>query len=434
MSYSRQQALQAVLMGMGLPYLELTADKNKAEAPRRLGAVFFGNGVNPHEWWAKGSGSSMELSKSLQPLSPVKNKMIYFKGLWNPTSVEGKGGHYPKMNVLSGAKVKQTTTDIEVGTSMDQAVARSLKGKTLLPSLVLGTEGPGISGDQGFSSMYSSYISWSSKNRPSSKELNPRQAFDRLFSNAKEFKKKRSILDAVLKDSKRLQSHLSVTDKMKLDEFEVSIRELEQRMENADKVANDSSLWQPNPPKNMMDRPGVMVPGFVDDYLRMMFDIMTLAYQMNKTQVATFMMNNDLSGMNFSHIEGIKGGSHQVSHHTNRPDLLAIYQKINQHVVMLYSEFLQKLDKIQEGERTLLDNSMILLCSSLWDGNAHDSKQLPVLLAGQGGGSIRSGQSLDFSGKQEERKMCRLHLALMQKMGMKIDSFGDATEAMKEIS
>jgi len=434
MSYSRQQALQAVLMGMGLPYLELTADKNKAEAPRRLGAVFFGNGVNPHEWWAKGSGSSMELSKSLQPLSPVKNKMIYFKGLWNPTSVEGKGGHYPKMNVLSGAKVKQTTTDIEVGTSMDQAVARSLKGKTLLPSLVLGTEGPGISGDQGFSSMYSSYISWSSKNRPSSKELNPRQAFDRLFSNAKEFKKKRSILDAVLKDSKRLQSHLSVTDKMKLDEFEVSIRELEQRMENADKVANDSSLWQPNPPKNMMGRPGVMVPGFVDDYLRMMFDIMTLAYQMNKTQVATFMMNNDLSGMNFSHIEGIKGGSHQVSHHTNRPDLLAIYQKINQHVVMMYSEFLQKLDKIQEGERTLLDNSMILLCSSLWDGNAHDSKQLPVLLAGQGGGSIRSGQSLDFSGKQEERKMCRLHLALMQKMGMKIDSFGDATEAMKEIS
>ena len=434
MKISRQQALKAVAATLGLPYLEMTAEQRKRQAPRRLGIVFFGNGVNPHHWWAKGDGSQMELSKSLSPLEPIKDQLIYFNGLWNPTSVEGKGGHFPKMNVLSGAKVKQTTTDIEVGTSMDQVVAHHLKGKTLLPSLVLGTEGPGYNGDQGFSSMYSSYISWSSKNRPTSKELNPRNAFDRLFNTGAGLKKKLSILDAVLEDSKRLSGHLSAADRYKLDEYQSSIRELEQRMENADKVSNNSTRWQPEKLKHVMARPATTKPGFIDDYLRLMFDIMVLAYQTNKTQVATFMMNNDLSNVNFSHVDGINGGSHQVSHHTNRPDKLEMYQKINQHIVSLWSEFLQKLNLIQEGERTLLEHSMILLCSSLHDGNIHDSRQIPVLLAGRGGGSIRSGQSIDLYQKEEENKMCRLHLALMQHMGMKINSFGDADSPMTEMS
>lgn len=434
MNISRQQALQAVALTLGLPYLEMKADQNKGQAPRRLGAVFFGNGVNPHDWWAKGQGAQMELSKSLSPLAPVKDQLIYFKGLWNRASTEGKGGHYPKMNVLSGAKVKQTTTDIEVGTSMDQAVAQHLKGQTLLPSLVLGTEGPRYGGDQGFSGMYSSYISWSSKNRPTSKELNPRQVFDRLFATGQGLKKKRSILDAVLKDTKRLNVHLSSSDKLKLDEFQSSIRELELRMENAEKLRNDASRWRPVVPKEMMARPAEMVPGFIDDYMNMMFDIITLAYQMDKTRVATFMMTNDLSNVNFSHVDGINGGSHEMSHHTNRPDKLATYQKINQHMIGLWSQFLQKMNAIQEGERTLLENSMILMCSSLYDGNAHDSKQLPVLLAGRGGGSIKSGQVIDLIEKQEEKKMCRLHLALMQRMGMKVSSFGDANAPMSEIS
>jgi hypothetical protein len=376
----------------------------------------------------------MELSKSLSPLAPVKDQLIYFKGLWNPSSTEGKGGHYPKMNVLSGSKVKQSTTNIEVGTSMDQAVAQYLRGQTLLPSLVLGTEGPWYGGDQGFSGMYSSYISWSSKNRPTSKELNPRQAFDRLFTTGQGLKKKRSILDAVLKDTKRLNTHLSSSDKHKLGEFQSSIRELELRMENAEKLRNDASRWKPAPPQEMMARPAEIKPEFIDDYMNMMFDIMVLAYQMDKTRVATFMMTNDLSSVNFSHVPGIDGGSHQISHHTNRADKLAMYQKINQHMVGLWSQFLQKLNAIQEGERTLLENSMILMCSSLYDGNAHDSKQLPVLLAGRGGGSIRSGQSIDLSTKQEEKKMCRLHLALMQRMGMKAQNFGDANAPMEEIA
>lgn len=433
MKLSRQQALQAVALSLGLPYLEMKADQTKGQAPRRLGAVFFGNGVNPNEWWAKGQGAQMQLSKSLSPLAPIKDQLIYFNGLWNPASTKGKGGHYPKMNVLSGAMVKQTTTNIEVGTSMDQAVAQHLKGQTLLPSLVLGTEGPRYGGDQGFSGMYSSYISWSSKNRPTTKELNPRQAFDRLFASGQGLKKKRSILDAVLKDTKRLNAHLSASDQHKLGEFQSSIRELELRMENAEKLLHDASRWKPVPPKEMMARPAEIKPEFIDDYMNMMFDIMALAYQTDKTRVATFMMTNDLSNVNFSHVPGIDGGSHQMSHHTNRPDKLEMYQKINQHMVGLWSRFLQKLNGIQEGERTLLENSMILMCSSLYDGNAHDSKQLPVLLAGRGGGSIKSGQSIDLINKQEEKKMCRLHLALMQRMGMQVGSFGDADAPMMEI-
>ena len=156
---------------------------------------------------------------------------------------------------------------------------------------------------------------------------------------------------------------------------------------------------------------------------------MVLALQMDRTRVVTNMMTNDLSQMNFSHLGGISGGQHEISHHANNPDKLEMYQRINQHCIGLWSDALQKMQGIQEGERTLLENSMVMFCSSLMDGNAHDSTQLPILLAGGGGGSIKSGRHLDFSG-QEDRRLCRLHLAMMERMGVHLDHFGDADKAM----
>ena len=164
-----------------------------------------------------------------------------------------------------------------------------------------------------------------------------------------------------------------------------------------------------------------------------LMDIMILAFQTNKTRVASYMMSNDLSNMRFSNLDKVKGGQHELSHHANNPKQLDMYQQVNQHFVQIWSDGLQKMHAINEGERSLLENSMIMFCSSLWDGNAHDSKQLPVILAGGGGGTIRGGRHINYTGR-EDRKLCRLHLALMDRMGVPLDRFGDADAPMSELS
>jgi hypothetical protein len=432
---SRRTVLKGVGATIALPWLETFAapvGKKVATAPRRLGVVFMGNGVNPEHWWAKNGDKGLELSKSLQPLTPIKNKLLAFEGLWNPTSVAGPGGHYPKMNVLSGLKVKQTTTDVEIGTTMDQVVAQQVGRNSQIPSLVLGTESPRYATDVGYTALYSAYVSWTSPTTPAPKEIYPQLAFDRLFGSNKHRAHDKSILDAVMTDAGSLKNQLSNRDRNKLDEYLTSVRELEQRIDRSAKIEAAADGWKPTLVKPNMPRPGREIPTHVDEHLRLMFDLMVLAFQTNKTRVATYMMTNDLSNMNFSHLGGIRGGQHEISHHAGNPKQLEMYHRINQHCVKLWSESLQKMHAINEGERSLLDNSMILFLSSLWDGNAHDSKQLPVLLAGGGGGTIKGGRHLDFTGR-EDRKLCRLHLALMDRMGIRLDQFGDADTPMSEL-
>jgi hypothetical protein len=409
---------------MALPWLETFAESTTA--PRRLAVVFMGNGVNPHHWWAKAGSQGLDLSPTLSPLAPVKDQLLVFKGLWNPSSVAGPGGHYPKMNLLSGLKVKQTTSDVAIGTTMDQLVARTIGRQTPVPSIALGTEGPRYFTDNGYTSLYSAYLSWSTPTTPLPKEIYPQLAFDQLFADGKKRKHDASILDAVLADAKSLTGQLSSPDKHKLDEYLTSVRELELRVAQ---TAPEATGWKPSLEKPNMARPDEGLPKLPDDHLRLMMDIMVLALQMDRTRVVTNMMTNDLSQMNFSHLGGISGGQHELSHHANNPDRLSMYQKVNQHCVQLWSEALQKMNAIQEGERTLLENSMVMFCSSLMVGNAHDSSQLPILLAGRGGGSIKSGRHLDFSG-QEDRRLCRLHLAIMERMGLYLERFGDADKAM----
>jgi hypothetical protein len=404
-------------------------------APRRAAVVFMGNGVNPHHWGATSTPGGMQLADSLRPLEPLKDKLLVFKGLWNPSTVDGPGGHYPKMNLLSGLKVKQTTTDVQVGVTVDQIMAREIGRATPVPSLVLGTEGPGYSTDSGYTQLYSAYISWSSPTTPAPKEITPQLAFDQLFDDGSKRLRDRSVLDLVAGDAKGLRKFLSARDAHKLDEYLSSVRELEQRIERAEAFSQKETGgtgWQPSVKTPTFARPAAGIPAHPDEHMRLMLDILVLAFQMDRTRVATLMLNNDLSGMNFGHLGGIKGGLHELSHHANDPARLAMYQKANEHHVQLWAEALTKMQQTQEGERTLLDNSMILFCSSLMDGNAHDSRQLPVLLAGGGGGTLRGGRCLDYS-QEKNRNLCRLHLALMERMGVRMERFGDADTALTDL-
>ena len=437
MNTTRRKFLRGTGVALGLPWLESvsvfgaeTAKQNVA--PRRLGVCFTGNGVNPHHWGAKMGANGIEFADSLRPLEPIKNQVAVFTGLWNPTTIEGEGGHYPKMNVLCGLRVKKTTTDVEVGTTMDQIVAAHAGRNTPVPSIVLGTERPSYATDSGFTSIYSAYISWSTPTTPAPKEIFPQQAFDQLFDDGSKRQRDKSILDLVLDDAKGLRTRLSQRDSRKLDEYLTSVREIELRVEQAEKISQvetGGKGWQPSVKTPTLGRPEAGIPASSEDHLRIMFDILLLAYQMDRTRVATFMLNNDLSNMRFPSLDGVSSGIHELSHHANDETRLAHYQKVNEFQVKLWSEFLQKMAATNEGERSLLDNSMILLTSSLMDGNAHDSKQLPVVLAGGGGGTIKGGQAYDLSA-DPNRKLCRLHLALMDRMGVRVDRFGDAENAL----
>ncbi|MBB5032868.1 DUF1552 domain-containing protein [Prosthecobacter vanneervenii] len=437
MNLSRRKFLRGSGIALGLPWLEsinsfgADAVKNNT-APRRLAVCFTGNGVNPHHWGATQGAGGMEFMKTLSPLEPIKKHISVFKGLWNPTTVEGEGGHYPKMNVLCGLKVKKTTTDVEVGTTMDQLVAAQTGKFTPVPCVVLGTERPSYSTDSGFTSIYSAYISWSTPTTPAPKEIFPQQAFDQLFDDGSKRKRDKSILDLVMQDAGALKPKLSQRDKQKLDEYLTSVREIEQRVELAEKISQAETRgagWQPTVKVPTLARPGSGIPTSSEDHLRLMFDIMLLAFQMDRTRVATFMMNNDLSNMRFPSLDGISGGIHELSHHANDEHRLDMYQRVNQHQVKLWGEFLTKMQATNEGERTLLENSMVMLTSSLFDGNAHDSRQLPVVLAGNGGGTIQAGRFHDLSA-DPNRKMCRLHIALMDRMGLHVGHFGDAENAL----
>lgn len=445
---SRRMFLRGAGVALGLPWLESMnawgstlpgkagAAAAKTGAPRRFAAVFMGNGVNPHHWGATNGPGGMELMKTLSPLEALKQHVLVLKGLWNPTTVMGPGGHYPKMNVLSGLTVKQTTTDVQVGTTMDQLMAGEIGRNTPVPSIVLGTEPPMYSTDSGFTSIYSAYISWSSPTTPAPKEIFPQQAFDQLFDDGSKRRRDKGVLDTVLADANALRSKVSNRDAQKLDEYFTSVRELEQRIERADqisKVETNGAGWQPSVTSPTFPRPKAGIPSDIAEHLRLQLDIMVLAFQMDRTRIATMMLNNDLSQANFGFLGNIRGGQHELSHHAGNAERLDMYQRVNEYHVQLFAEALQKMADTNEGERSLLDNSMILFCSSLWDGNAHDSKQLPVLLAGGGGGTIKGGRMLDYS-KDENRKLCRLHLSVMERMGVRMQKFGDADAPLQELA
>lgn len=426
---SRRTVLRGLGATLTLPWLESVAwargERSDSKPPIRFGTLVFANGVNPYEWWAKESGSDMELSPTLQPLAPHTSDITILRELhvFNNTS----GPHWPLFsNMLSGAQFKPTLVP-QGAESIDQVIAAHTGRHTTVPSLVLAVE-PAESGLRGgVPSIYYGTVSWSSPNTPIPPEIYPRAVFDRLFDTSG-LLRDRSVLDAVLEQTKGIERDLSATDRQKLDEFATSVRELERRIERA---ASDNRLegWRPSLKKPDLNRPPESLPQDVRDHMKMMLDLLLLAWRMDKTRVATLIFNRDVSHMKFGFLDGVLNDQlHGISHHKEDPKKLASYQKINQFHVEQFAYLLSRMKQIDEGGgTTLLDNVILLFGSNMFNGDSHDGRNLPLVLAGHGGGQLAGGRVLDFTEKPEEQqRACNLYLTIAQLMGVNIRRFGDS--------
>ncbi len=429
--FSRRTFLRGVGVTMALPWMESlnvwgdtgTATKPASDAPVRLAVLFAGNGFHTQEWWAKGEGANLELGKVLAPLHDVREKLLFIRGLYNEQALKGNIHSSQTGNLLSGAPLA-SGGEIKSGTSIDQFLAQTYGRSTKVPSLVLGCEKSNPSVHKNYSMIYSSHISWSSPTTPTPLELYPALAFDRLFKDEVQ-KGDQSVLDAVLSDAGDLRRQISNADQRKLDEYLDSVRDVEQRIANAGKQG-ELQGWRPTLDKPNIPRPPEGIPQNIADHMRLMCDILVLGFQTDTTRITTLKLNNDHSSLRFPHL-GVDYMIHHLLSHSDTADWL----KVNQFFIEQLAYIAKKLDTIQEGDRTALDNSMLMLCSSMMTGS-HDATQLPVVMVGRGGGKIQTGKVLDYR-NQPNRQMCRLYLSMMNKMGIQRDSFGDATEALAEV-
>ena len=429
--FSRRTFLRGLGVSMALPWMEsvpvwgdraAAAVKNSSQAPVRLAVLFSGNGFRSDEWWAKGAGRQMELGQVLMPLADFREKLLFVRGLYNEEALKGNIHSSQTGNLLSGAPLA-SGGEIRSGTSIDQVVAQQYGHSTKVPSLVLGCErsNPGI--HKNYSMLYSSHISWSSPTTPTPLELYPALAFDRLFKDSVQ-KADKSVLDAVLSDANRFRRNISSADQHKLDEYLNSVREVERRIERAGSIG-EMQGWRPTLDKPNVPRPPDGIPQNLAEHMRLMCDILVLGFQTDTTRVSTLKLNNDHSYLLFRHLD-VDVGHHELSH---RDD--ADYLRVNQFFLEQFAYIARKLDAIQEGERTALDNSMLMYCSSMLTGR-HDAKQLPIVLLGGACGQIRGGRALDYLEKQN-RKACSLYLSMLAKFGIHPKVFGDSSEPLEDV-
>jgi hypothetical protein len=429
--FSRRAFLRGLGVTMALPWMESLrvwgdepkASSSSSEAPVRMAVVFAGNGFHSKEWWARGEGKNMELGKVLEPLQDFREKMVLVNGLYNVEATKGNIHSSQTGNLLSGAPLA-SGGEIRSGTSVDQYMAQRYGASTKVPSLVLGCEKSNPSVHKNYSMLYSSHISWSSPTTPTPLEIYPALAFDSLFKTS-ESRGEKSVLDAVLADAGDLRRQISTADQHKLDEYLDSVRDVEQRIENAGKKG-ELQGWRPTIDKPNIPRPADGIPQDIAEHMRLMSDILVLAFQTDTTRIGTLKLNNDHSSLRFPNL-GVDYMIHHLLSHSDSNDWL----KVNRFFLDQVAYITKKLDSIQEGNRTLLDNTMLLFCSSMMTGN-HDNNQLPVVLLGRGGGRISGGRVVDCAGKQD-RQMCRLFLSMMDKMDLHLPRFGDAAKPLDEV-
>jgi hypothetical protein len=430
----RRTFLRGIGVTMALPWMEsvsvwgdeptgsASAKGPSSQPPVRTAVLFAGNGFHSKEWWARGEGKAMELGKVLEPLTDYRQKMLFVRGLYNQEALKGNIHSSQTGNLLSGAPLA-SGGEIRSGTSFDQLIAQRYGRQTKVPSLVLACEKSNPSVHKNYSMLYSSHISWTSPTTPTPLELYPALAFDRLFKDEIE-RGDKSVLDAVLADANGLKRQISAADQRKLSEYLDSVREVEQRIEQAGQ-RGELQGWRPTLDKPNIARPADGLPQDIGEHMRLMCDILILAFQTDTTRVATLKLNNDHSSLRFPNL-GVDYMIHHLLSHSDTADWL----KVNQFFLSQLAYIARKLDAIQEGERSLLDNSMILFCSSMLTGS-HDATQLPVVLLGGAGGSIQGGRVLDYTGKPD-RQMCRLFLSMMDKVSLRPATFGDAREPLAE--
>jgi uncharacterized protein DUF1552 len=413
---------------MALPWLEsLRAWGDTAiptgPPPKRFGVMFMGNGINGNHWWAKGSGAELKLSKSLEPLEPVKKKINVINGLFNQPAV-GKGIHPGQTgNLLSGVPIQKGAI-VKAGITMDQVLAGKLGQDTPQASMVLACEQP-MTGyhETNFSMAYSSHISWYSADSPVPNEIYPSLAFDSLFENRGSLRNQ-SILDRVKDRAETLSQKVSSTDKAKLDEYLTSVREVERRVEGMRKAKDkaDDQAQKQGKPALTMERPANGLPEDLREHTKLMCDIIAMAFQTDKTRIASLLLARDLSGLYYPFLQ-VKGDHHSASH----DDLSDAYERVSRFHLSQFAYLAQRLDAMPEGEGTVLDNCCLLFLSNMWAGWKHDNMKVPVVLAGGLGGTLQTGRALDYLyAGDENRRLCSLYLSIMDRMGVKLDHFGDA--------
>jgi hypothetical protein len=416
---------------MALPWLEsipvwgqdAPGVGERAALPKRFAALFMGNGINPNHWWAKGAGAEMELSQSLQPLSPFKQQINVISGLYNKAAT-GVGIHPGQTgNILSGASLQKGAV-LKGGISVDQVLANHLGDVTAQPSLVLGCEQP-ITGyhETNFSMAYSSHISWQDANSPVPMEVYPSLAFDSLFDNQGS-QRTLSILDRVREHAASISAQVSRADQAKLDEYLTSVREVEKRVERTREMKDraESNAADRGKPVIAMPRPDNGLPEDIREHMRLMCDLIALAFQTDKTRVATLLLCRDLSGLFYPFLD-VRTAHHPTSHEDESDE----YERVTRYYVGQLAYLCQRLAAMPEGGATVLDNSCLMFVSNMWSGSKHDSSKLPVVLAGGLGGTLETGRVLDYRDRAESgRKLCGLYLSLLGKMGVPAERFGDA--------
>ncbi len=429
---SRRTVLRAAGATMALPWLEsMNAFGDTPMAfPKRFGVIFLGNGVNEDHWSATGAGADMQLSKTLSPLEPLKKKINVIDGLFNK-SMTGQGIHPAQTGgLLSGAHISKGAI-VHSGISIDQMIASRIGEDTAQPSIVLACEQP-MTGyhETNFSLAYSSHISWQTPDSPVPVEVYPSLAFDNLFENRGSLRNI-SILDRVKDSAEALGRKISSTDNAKLDEYLTSVREVEKRVDGMRKTKDlaEDKAKATNRPTYMMDRPANGLPEDLRDHARLMCDIIAIAFQTDKTRVASLLISRDLSAMYYPFL-GVKEGHHAASHDNNSDG----YERIARFHVSQFAYLAQKLDSMPEGDGTVLDHSCLMFLSNLWIGRKHDNTRLPLVLAGGLGGTLETGRTLNYLRQAEEkRRMCSLYLSLMDRFGVKLEQFGDAHERLAQI-
>jgi hypothetical protein len=440
---SRRLLLKGAGVAMALPWLEsvpvwgdeLPADSAVAAFPKRFAALFMACGINSDHWWAKGPAETghadeMQLGKTLEPMAPLKSKLNVISGLFNRAAV-GVGIHPGQTgNILSGAAL-QKGAELKGGISMDQVLANSIGHETVQPSMVLGCEQPTTGyHETNFSMAYSSHISWQNATSPVPMEVYPSLAFDSLFDN-RGSRRNKSVLDRVQEHAASLSRQVSGGDKARLDEYLSSIREVERRINPArgDLTKAADQAKDRGQPMASMERPASGLPEDIREHMRLMCDILALGFQTDKTRVGTLLLCRDISGLFYPFLDARKA-HHSASH----DDLSDEYERISRYYVSQLAYLAGRLDAMPEGEGTVLDHSCLIFLSNMWSGSKHDSTKLPLLQVGGLSGTISTGRVLDFVGKpDDDRKLCSLHLSIMQRMGVTAERFGDAESGLAGI-
>jgi hypothetical protein len=420
---------------LALPWLEAMRPAGAAEVDRPvcLGFVYLPNGVIEDGWRPQGKGREMELRGTLEPLRPFRDKLQVVAGLDHRKAEPNGdgGGDHARANAtfLTGCQAKKTAgNDIEVGTSVDQVAAARTPGRTRLASLELGCDVGRKAGrcDSGYSCAYQFNFAWKTPSLPLPPEVDPRVVFEKLFGDpgmtdpeerARRLRSRRSLLDFVREDARALETRLGTGDRQKLDEYLTGVRELERKIQHAETFT-----------RNLPDAEAPTgIPDTYVGHIRLLYDLMVLAFQTDATRISTFLVAHDGSNRSFAEI-GVPDGHHYLSHHGNDGAKIEKLRQIDRFYAEQFAYFLSKLESVREDDRTLLDRVMIVFGGGHSDGNAHRHTDLPVVLAGRGGG-LRSGRHVDHGGKP----MTNLYLSLLERFGTPVERIGDSTGPLSDV-